>query len=140
MKLLMEVALWCFSLVFKKYLVALFLIMIYASASLAAANDPGLFSAMTMHPTNDSPKNISVEINSDCFAGYFTKFTSLSTDLEHMDMPISWVSECFEETSTITLHKDGDKIIWGLAPSLSRYSLNPIDDIRNIQVLLRYRF
>jgi len=124
----------------KKYLVALFLIMICASASLAAANDPGLFSALTMHPTNDSPKYISVAINSDCFAGYFTKFTRVSTALEHMDMPISSVSECFEETSTITLHKDGDKIIWSLAPSLSKYSLNPIDDIRNIQVLLRYRF
>ena len=123
-----------------KYLVALFLIMIYASVSLAAADDPDLFSALTMHPTNDAPQYISVEINSDCFAGYFTKFTSVSTALENRNMPVSSISECFEETTAITLHKDGEQIIWTLAPSLIRYSLNPIDDLKNIQVLLRYKF
>ncbi len=124
----------------QKYLAALFLILIYASASLAAANDQGLLSALTMHPTNDSLKNISAEINSDCFAGYFTEFTRESAALEHKDMPVSSASECFEETASIALHKDGDKIIWSLVPSLSRYSLDPIDDLKNIQVLLRYRF
>ena len=123
----------------QKYSAALFLIMICASASFAAADDLGLFSALTMHPT-DSLNNISVEINSDCFAGYFTKFTSASAAPEHKDTPISSVSECFEEAASITLHKDGDKIIWSLVPSLSRYSLDPIDDLKNIQVLLRYRF
>ncbi len=114
--------------------------MIYASVSFAASNDPDLFSALTMHSTNEPPQNISAEINSECFAGYFSKFTSVSNALEHMNMLISSVSECSQDTSTITLHKDGDKIIWSLAPSLNRYSLNPIDDIKNIQVLLRYKF
>ncbi len=124
----------------RKYLAALFFIIIYASASLAATNELGLYSALTMHPANDSPKNISVEINGDGFAGYFTKFASLSAALEHKDMPVSSVNESFEETAAISLHKDGDKTIWSLIPSLSRYSLNPIDDIKNIQVLLQYKF
>ena len=104
---------------FKKYLVILFLIMIYASSP-AGANDLGLSSDLPMPPTN--------------------KFTSESADLEHRDALISSVSESFEETVAITLHKRGDQIIWSLAPLPTTLTLNPIDDIRNIQVLLRYRF
>lgn len=124
---------------FQKYLAALFFIMICASASLAAADDLGLFSTLTMHP-NDSPKNTSAEINSDGFAGYSTKLASVSAALENKDMPVSSVNECFEETAAITLHKDGDKTTWSLIPSLSRYSFDPLDDLKNIQVLLRYKF
>ncbi len=126
----------------KKYSVALFFIMICAYASLAAANDPGVSNtvAQTIHPADDSPQKISLGINSDCFTGYFTKFRSVSAALERKDMPIVSVSESFEDTVAITLHKDGDKGIWSLAPSLGKYSFNLLDDIKNFQVVLKYRF
>jgi hypothetical protein len=104
---------------FKKYLVVLFFIMIYASSP-AGAHDLGLSSDLPMHPTNE--------------------FTSKSADLENQDAHISSVSESLEETVAITLHKRGDQIIWSLAPLPTTITLNPIDDIRNIQVLLRFRF
>ncbi len=124
----------------QKCLAALFLVMIYASVSFAATNDLDLFSALTADTKDDSPKNISVEINTGCFAGYFTKITNTDTALEHRNMPISPESDCFEEAASIALHKHGSSIIWSLVPLLSKYSLNPIDDIRNMQVLLQYRF
>ncbi len=79
-------------------------------------------------------------IGSDLFAGYFTEFTSVSSALEHKNMPASPVSEYFEDIAAISIHKNHDKIIWSLVPSLNTYSLNLIDDIKNIRVLLQYKF
>lgn len=117
--------------------VALFLVMICTS-SLAAAPDLGL--STNMNPTNDSPNNITVGISSDYFSGYFTKIRNPNAALELKDMPLSTEVECSEDTTSIILHKDGDKIIWSLAPSLSRYSFNLLDDIKNFQVRLQCRF
>jgi hypothetical protein len=125
---------------FKKSLIAVFLIAICTATSIAGAKSIDLFSAQKMNSTNDLPYNISVGINNDYFAGDFTKFTTVSSAFEHKDMPASSVDEYFEDITAISLHKDHDKIIWSLAPSLYTYSLNPISDIKNIQVLLRYRF
>ena len=119
------------------------LVMLYASASLAVTNDLSLSSdtiAQAIHPTNGSPIKTPVRINSECFTGYSTNFSNVIIALEHEDMPVGSMNECFEETAAITLHKDGDRIIWSLAPSLARFSLNPIDTIKNLQVLLQYRF
>ncbi len=124
----------------QKYLAALFLIMLCASASFAETNDLGLFSALTADSNDDSPKNISVELNNDCFTYHFIKFAHVSTAVEHNDLPVRSLIECLEEIPSLTLHKDGNNPIWSLAPLLSKYSLNPIDDIKNIQVLLQYRF
>ena len=60
--------------------------------------------------------------------------------MEGKDLAFGSMNECFEETAVITLRKEGDEIMWGLAPSLGKFSLNPIDDIKNLQVLLQYRF
>lgn len=128
----------------RKYLAALILATFFASASLAAADDLSLQSdtvSRTMHPTNESPTKISSGINSECFTGYFINLRSVIAAPERKDMPVGSMNECFEDTAAITLHKDGDKIIWSLVPSLlGRFSLNPIDDIKNLQVVLKYRF
>jgi len=50
------------------------------------------------------------------------------------------MNECFEDTAGIAPSKSDDKIMWSLAPLLGKLSLNPMDDINNIQVLLQYRF
>lgn len=59
--------------------------------------------------------------------------------LERKDIPVGSMKESLEEAVAIALHRDGDKI-WSLAPSLCKVSLNPIDDIKNLQVLLQYRY
>jgi hypothetical protein len=126
----------------RKIISAFYLVIFYASASLAAANGMSLPSdtiAQTMHPTNESPIT-SEGIDRKFFTEYFTSFRSVITGVERKDSSVGSMNECFEEIAAISLHKDGDKIIWSVAPSLLRISLNPIEDIKNLQVLLRYRF
>jgi hypothetical protein len=126
----------------RKIIAAFYLVIFYASASLAAANGmsfPSDTIAQSMHPTNESPIT-SVGIDSKFFTEYFTSFRSVIAGVERKDSSVGSMNECFEEIAAISLHKDGDKIIWSVAPSLLRFSLNPIEDIKNLQVLLRYRF
>ena len=92
-----------------------------------------------MHPANEPPI-ISAGIDSKFFTGYFTGFRNVTTGVERKDSSAGSTNECFEDIAAISLHKDGDKIIWSVAPSLLRISLNPIEDIKNLQVLVRYRF
>ena len=122
----------------RRFLAGIFLIMIYASTSLAAVNNESLSSALIMNPPKDSSNYISMTINSDWFANDFTKFTP-STTSARTYKPVN-LREFFEKISAISLSKDSDKGIWSLSPTLSKYSLNPVNDIKNIQVLLRYRF
>jgi hypothetical protein len=125
----------------KKSLIVVFLIAICASTSIAVANSIGLFSAQKMNSTNALSNNTFMGFNNDFFTGDFTKFTSTSSALEYKDISsASPISQYLQDITTISLQKDHDKIIWSLAPSLSMYSLNPIDDIKNVQVLLRYKF
>jgi len=124
----------------QKYLIAVFLIAICTSTSDALANSVGLFSAQKMNQTDALLNNTSVGINNDFFAGQYTKLASASFAHEYKEISASPVSQYFEDITTISLHKDHDKITWSLAPSLNTYSLNPIDDIKNVQVLLQYKF
>jgi len=127
----------------RKFLTAFFLVTIYASATLAAANDQSLpFNLVTetTNLTNPLPRKTSVWNNSECYPGYFASYKSFATAVEGEDSPSGSMKDCFEETAVIALREDGDKITWGLAPSLGRFSLNPMDDIKNLQVLFQYRF
>ena len=129
----------------QKYSAAFFLVMLFASASPATANGPVLpfvTPARTMHPTNESSITTSMEIDNECFAGYFTNFRIVIVDPERRDnMPVGSINECFEDPAPLALHKDGDKIIWSLAPSLAKFSPNPIDDSKKLPLLLlQYSF
>jgi hypothetical protein len=93
-----------------------------------------------MHPANEPPLQTSGELNSEGVTDYFKNFRTMITAPEHPDMPETSMKESFEETVAITLHKDDDKIIWSLAPSLRKFSLDPIEDINNLQLVLKYRF
>ncbi len=126
----------------RKIIAAFYLVIFYASASLAAANGMSLpfdTIAQTLHPANESLIT-SVGIDSKFLTEYFTSFRSVITGVEREDSSIGSMKESFEEIAAISLHKDGNKIIWSVAPSLLRISLNPIEDIKNLQVLLRYKF
>jgi hypothetical protein len=92
-----------------------------------------------MHPTNEPPIT-SGGIDNKFFTGYFTNFRSVITGVERKDISVSSMDECLEDIASISLHKDGGKTIWSVTPSLLRISLNPIEDIKNLQVLLRYKF
>jgi hypothetical protein len=127
---------------FRKIIAAFYLVIFYASASLAAANGMSLPSdtiAQAMHPVNESPIT-SAGIDSKFFTEYFTSFGSVITGVERKDSSVGSVNEYVEEITAISLHKDGDMIIWSVVPSLLKISLNPIEDFKNLQVLLRYRF
>jgi len=124
----------------KKSLMVVFLIAICASASIAAANGTGLFSAQKMDPTSALSNDTSTGFNNDFFTDDFTKFTSKSPTPEYRDTSAGPLSKYLQDITAISLQKDHDKIIWSLSPSLSTYSLNPIDDIKNVQVLFRYKF
>jgi hypothetical protein len=124
-------------------LAAFSIVIFFASASLAAAKNLSLPSdtiAQTMHPTIESPIKTAVGINNAFFTEYFTNLRSVIAAHERKDMPVGAMTERFIETAAISLHKDGDKIIWSLAPSLNKFSLNPIDDIKKLEVLLQYSF
>jgi hypothetical protein len=126
-----------------KYSATIFLVIFCAFASLAAANDLSLQSdanAQTMHPENEPPLQTSGGFTSESFTEYAKNIRIMITAPEHPNMPVGSVNESLEESVAITLHKDGDKIIWSLGPSLRRFSLNPIDNINNLQVLLKYKF
>jgi hypothetical protein len=126
----------------RKIIAVFYLIIFCTSASLAAANSmslPSITIDQTMHPTNESSIT-SAGIDSKFFTEYFTGFRGVITGVERKDSSVGSMNESFEEIAAISLHKDGDKIIWSVAPSLLRISLNPIEDIKNLQVLVRYRF
>jgi hypothetical protein len=123
------------------YLAAFYLFLFFASASPAAANGSGLPSdtiAPTMNPKNESSIKTSLGIGSECSNGYFTLFRSEVIVQERREVPVVLMNECFKETPAIALHKDGNKIIWSLAPSFSKFSLDPMEDIKKLQVMLQY--
>jgi hypothetical protein len=123
----------------RKNSATIFLVIFFASVSLAAANDLSLRPA-TIAQGNKPARQASRGLTSEYFTEYFNSSSIMITASEHPDMPEGSMNESIEETLAITLHKDGDKITWSLAPYLGKFSLNPIDDINNLQVVLKYRF
>jgi hypothetical protein len=123
-----------------KYLPAFYLV-ICASASFAAANGQGLPSDMNdpmMHSTYESSIKTCLGTGSECFTGYSTSSGNTIADMERSNIPVGSMNDFFKETAAITLHKEGDRIIWSLAPSVSKFSLNPIEDVKKLQVMLHF--
>jgi hypothetical protein len=127
---------------FPKYAAPIFLAIFCASASLAAANDLNMQSAADArtHPGKEPSVQTSSEFTSESYTEYFKNTRSMITAPEHKDMPAGSMEESLEDSVAITLQKDGDKIIWSLGPTLRTITLNPIEDINNLQVVLKYRF
>ncbi len=130
----------------QKSLVVFFLVTFSACASLAAENDFSLesdTSSQMVKQTHESSVTTSTGVNNLCLSAYGTNFGNAATNLERRGTAGS-LNECFEDTTPtplhISLHKDEGKVIWSLAPAFSRISINPIDDIKNLQVMLKYRF
>ena len=122
---------------FLRFLAASLIFVCAASAS-AATND--LSSVLAMNPASDAIKNIDVTVANDLFAGDSRKLTSASFISEHKYTPLINVREYFENLSAVSLFKNRDNSVWSLAPSFGKYSANPLSDLKNVQVLLRYKF
>ena len=119
------------------------LVAFSAAASFAAVDDPGLPSdaaAQTIHSTNNPPIEISAGINHECFSLYCTSLKNEICAMERRVMPAGSMKETLEQAVAIALLRDGDKNMWSLAPSLGKISLNPMEDIKNLQVLLQYQY
>ena len=125
----------------QRFLLAACVIILCVAPVVAATNDPGVSSSLMMNQSTDSTRNISMAINNDWFAGDFTKLTSLNkTTTEHNDIYFKSVREYFEDITDISLHKGSDQAVWSLTTSFGKYSLNPINGLKNFQVFLRYKF
>ncbi len=126
----------------RNYLATFFFVIFYTS-SFAAATELNMQSdniSQTMHSTNDSQIYLSPGYNIYGIIGDFKNYKSEATALEGKDVPIGSIKDFIEKVAFIALLKDGDKVIWSLAPVLNRFTLHPRDDIKNLQVVLRYRF
>jgi len=127
----------------KNYLAAFILVIFYASASFAAANDLNVQPdtiAQTIRVTNDSQIETPAGMKIDGFTGDFKNDRSEITALEFKDMSIGSLGDYLEKTCSIALRKDGDEVILSLTPSLDKFSFRPSDDIKNLQGVLKYRF
>jgi len=127
----------------RKYSVAFYLFIILASASLASANGLGLpydQNAQEMNPANETSIKTCLGIGNECFTGYSTNFKTAIIDTEPGNTAAGPVSELFKQTAAITLHKGVNNTMWSLAPSISKYSLNPMEDVKRLQVMLQYSF
>ena len=142
----------------QKYSGVFYLVMFFSSVSYAATNESGLPYG-TISPVMHSPVDtvyhrsdltfnrnglFNVDAISrteiECSTGNLTNSINPINDPEQKNKPAATLSECIKETFAISLHKDGDKTIWSVAPSLAKFSLNPIDNIKNIHVLFQYNF
>ncbi len=130
----------------RKYLVVFLLVTFSAAASLAAENDFSLESntpSQAINQTSES-SSASMRVNNLCLSSYVTNFGTAVTNVGRRGTADS-MYECFEDATPTTplhipLHKDDGQVIWSLTPTFSRVTFNPIDDIRNLQVVLKYRF
>jgi hypothetical protein len=127
-------------LLLQKFIITILFISICAFTSIAEANSRGLFSYQKLNSTNYLSENQSSGTNSDLFDYNIINFTAVSSTFQHENKSTSSLRKFFEDITAISLQKDHDNVIWSLTPSLNTFSLNPIDDIKNVQVLLRYRF
>ena len=125
----------------RKYSAAFYLAVFLVSASLASANGLGLTSdpnAQIMNPVNESSIKTCLGTGSECFSGYMMSARNVIT--EGNDGQTGSMSEFFKDTTAITLHKGGNNSMWSLAPSVSKFSLNPMEDVKRVQVMLQYSF
>ncbi len=126
----------------RKYSAAFYLVMLLASASLASANGLGPYdsNAQAINPTNESSIKTCLGTKSECFTEYNMSSRNPITDMEGINRPAGSMIDFLKETTTITLHKDGEKTLLSIAPSVSKFSLNPIENVKRLQVMLRYTF
>jgi hypothetical protein len=138
--------------VYKKYFeyIAIFyIIIIFTVAPCAAGDNVNLISDETntqinilsnnLTKTDDLPSSLST--NDSYITGYFAGARNLFgyLDKKYNLLSVS-VDDCFVDKSALTIGKYGDKITWSFVPLFDTSSYNPIDAVKNFQVMCRFRF
>jgi len=135
--------------VYKKYfgyLTIFYIIIFFAAVPCTAGDNIDLLSYETNTPMSSLASNLnnspsSFFTNDSCFTGYFTSLSSLFSNLDKKNNLFSVsADECFEDKAAITVGKNGDKITWSFVPLFDASGFNPIDAIKNFQVMWQYKF
>jgi hypothetical protein len=135
--------------VYKEYLTMFYIVIFFTAAPCAAGNNINLMSNETNTPMNslsgnfnkvdDSPSSLFTY--DSCFTGYFTSLSSLFGNLTKKNNSFSVsADECFGDNAAITIGKYGDNVTWSFVPLFDASGFNPVDAIKNFQVMWQYRF
>jgi len=122
--------------------VAVLLVISSASAVLGAANGqyaPCESPAPSIKTGQEWAIN-TIGIESDNLTGYFENRKNAFIALPTSDLPGDSANDLIRDKTAITLHKNGDEVIWSCSPSFSRLGLNPIDNLKNLTIMFQYKF
>jgi hypothetical protein len=132
-----------------EYIAIIYIIIIFTVVPCAAWDNINLMSYETNTPmsiisnnltkTNDLPSSLST--NDSYFTGYFTGARHLFgyLDKKYNLSPVT-VEECLVDKTAITIGKYGDKITWRFVPLFDASGYNPIDAIKNFELMCQFRF
>ncbi len=125
----------------------LFLVICCASLAAAAAKPADRLTdsiSPSTRPTIDPTTEAWAVINNPYSTGDVTDFRSAITAPSRGDTSlgpaIEYLKDYFRGTANDARHKEGEESRWSLSPSPGRLSLNPLTDIKNMVMLLQYRF
>ena len=132
-----------------EYLAIFYVIFFFTAAPCTAGDNINVMSYETdtimntlsnnLTKTNDPP--LSLFTNDSCFTGYCTSLKNLfgNLDKKYNLLSVS-VDECFGDKAAITIGKYGDHITWSFVPLFDASGYDPIDAIKNFQVMCQFRF
>ena len=133
-----------------EYLAIFYIIIIFFTAAPCTAEDiSNLMSYNTNTPmdtlssnlTNMNDSHSSLFTNDSCFIGYFTSLGSIFGSLDKKNNLLSVsADECFSDKAAITVGKYGDNMTWSFVPLFDASGFNPVDVIKNFQVMWQYKF
>lgn len=126
--------------------VILFLFIFPASLVLAADDQTNTSQdaiAERVWPTHGTPLAALIDITTAYAKGKLTDIKGEDKAPVRGEAPLDGATDFskkyFGERSTFTVFEGGETR-WGLAPLSDKFSLNPMTDIMNLEVLLQYKF
>jgi hypothetical protein len=129
-----------------RFFILLFLILSHTSLALAAlvqTEEPQDAIAERVWPTHGAPMAASIDIAHEFAKEIFTVPDGEKRTPQRGDAPLDGLTDFsqkyFKDTSTFTLF-DSAETRWSLAPLSDKFNLNPMTDIRNLEVLLQRKF
>ena len=134
---------------YKEYLAIFYIVIFFTAAPCSAGDSIDLISNETTTPKNSLSSDFnemndstsSLFSNDFCFTGYFTSLGSLFGNLSKKNNSFSVsADECFGDNAGITVSTYGDNMKWSFVPLFNASGFNPIDAIKNFQIMWQYRF
>ena len=125
------------------YSIVIYFVLFHSIAAFGVTNEvvlPDDAAAQVREASVPVTQETFADIGIDSIKGYYMPSPGVITVSEHHDVTVGPASAMLKEKTAIILHKDGTEIRWSLAPMLSKLSLNPIENIKNLEWMLEYRF